>query len=61
MAAILQTTLSIAFSWMKMLEFQKKNSLKFVPMGPINNIPPFGSYGGLVPSRQQAIIWTSMK
>ena len=35
MDAISQTTLSIAFSRMKMLEF----SLKFVPKGPINNIP----------------------
>ena len=38
-AAISQTTLSIAFSWMKMLEFSIKFSLKFVPKGPIDNIP----------------------
>ena len=35
MAAIFQTTFSNEFSWMKMLEFR----LKFVPKGPINNIP----------------------
>ena len=34
MAAILQTTLSNAFSWISI-----KISLKFVPKGPINNIP----------------------
>ena len=41
MAAVSQTTLSNAFSWMKMLEFRIsiKISLKFVPKGPINNIP----------------------
>ena len=35
MAAISQTTLSNAFSWIKMTEI----SLKFVPKRPINNIP----------------------
>ena len=35
MDAISQTTFSNAFSWMKMF----KISLKFVPNGPINNIP----------------------
>ena len=39
MAAISQTTLSITFSWMKMLEFWLIFSLKFVPKGSINNIP----------------------
>ena len=39
MAAILQTTLSNIFSWMKMLWFQLKfHSIKFVPKVPINNI-----------------------
>ena len=38
MAAISQTTLSNAFSWMKML-ISIKISLKFVPKGPINSIP----------------------
>ena len=37
MAAVSQTTLSNAFSWMKMLEFRLR--FKFVPKGPINNIP----------------------
>ena len=39
MAAIFQTTSSNAFSWMKMYEFRVKISIKFVPKGPINNIP----------------------
>ena len=39
MAAISQTTLSNAFSWMKMLEFRYKFHTSFVPKGPINNIP----------------------
>ena len=39
MAAIFQTTFSNAFSWMKMYEFFIEISLKFVPQGPINNIP----------------------
>ena len=34
-----------------------KISLKFVPKGPNNNIPAFSLDNGLVPSRQQAIIW----
>ena len=39
MAAISQTTFSSVFSWMKSFEFKKKNLLKFVPKGPISNIP----------------------
>ena len=39
MAAIFSTTYSNAFSWMKMYEFGIKISLKFVPKGPISNIP----------------------
>ena len=39
MAAIFQTTFFNAFSWMKMYEFRLTFSLKFVPRGPINNIP----------------------
>ena len=39
MDAVSQTTLSNAFSWMKMLEFWFEISLKFVPKGSINNIP----------------------
>ena len=38
MAATYQTTFSNAFSWMKCL-VSVKISLKFVPKGPINNIP----------------------
>ena len=34
--------------------FSIKISLKFVPKGPINNIPD-----GLAPTRQEAIIWTN--
>ena len=37
MAAIFQTTLSNAFSWLKIYEFRLR--LKFVPKSPINNIP----------------------
>ena len=32
--------------------------LKFVPKGPINNIPAV-SGNGLAPNRQQAIIWNN--
>ena len=41
MDAISQTTFSNAFSWIKMFELTIliKISLKFVPKGPINNIP----------------------
>ena len=39
MDAISQTTFSSIFYWMKMYELRFKNSLKFVPKGPINNIP----------------------
>ena len=37
MPAIFQTIISNGFSWMKMCEFRL--SQKFVPKGPINNIP----------------------
>ena len=36
-----------------------KISLKFVPKGPINNIPTIGSDNCLAPARLQAIIWTN--
>ena len=39
MAAISQTTFSIAFSWMKNVRILIEFSLKFGPKGPINNIP----------------------
>ena len=38
-AAIFQTTFSNEFSWMKVYKFWLKISLRFVPKGPINNIP----------------------
>ena len=34
-----------------------KISLKFVPRGPINNIPHTGSDNGLMPAKWQVIIW----
>ena len=37
--AIVQTTFSNAFSWMKMYQFSLRISLKFVPKFQINNIP----------------------
>ena len=39
MAAILQTTFSNAFSWIKNVWIANKNSLEFVPKGPIENVP----------------------
>ena len=36
-----------------------KISLKFVPKGPINNIPAMVQIMALAPCRQQAIIWTN--
>ena len=35
MAAFLQIIFSDAFLWMKSLYFDKKNSLKFIPKGPL--------------------------
>ena len=54
MDAISQTTFSSAFSWIFL-----KISLKFVPKGPINNIPALVQINGLTLSRLQAIIWTN--
>ena len=34
-------------------------SLKFIPKGPINNIPALVKIYGLAPSRRQAIIWNN--
>ena len=39
MAAFSQTTFSNAFSLIKMFEFRLQFQLKYVPKGPINNIP----------------------
>ena len=41
MAAFLQTIFSDAFFEWKVLYFDKKNSLKFVPKGPIHNKSAF--------------------
>ena len=38
--------------------FYFDSNLKYVPKGPIDNNPAFGSDDGLVPNRWQAIIWT---
>ena len=51
MAAIFQTTFSVAFSWMKMFKFQLRfhwSLLYFVPKGPINNIPSLVQIMGYV-------------
>ena len=37
-----------------------KIPLKFVPRGPINNIPALVQIMALVPTRRQAIIWTNV-
>ena len=34
-------------------------SLRFIPQGPVNNIPRFGSDNGLAQTRRQTIIWTN--
>ena len=54
MAAIFRSTLSITFSWMKMLEFRFKChcSLNWQHSS-------IGSDNGLAPARRQAIIWTN--
>ena len=43
MAAISQTTLSKAPSWIKICKLSIKIPLKFVPKGPINNIPAWSA------------------
>ena len=40
----------------KNISISIKISPKFIPMGPINNIPAFGSGNGLEQTRRQAII-----
>ena len=59
MAAISQTTLSNAFSWIKNARISIQISLKFLPKGPINKNPSIGLDNGLAPARRQAIIWTN--
>ena len=60
MAAISQTTFWNAFSWMK-LWISLKISLKFVPKGPINNIPTLVQVMAWFRpgDNWQAIIWTN--
>ena len=58
MAAIFQTTLSNAFSWMTMLKFW----LRFhwsLSQGSNYQYSSIGSDNGLAPARRQAIIWTN--
>ena len=58
MAAISQTTLSNAFSWMKMLEFRLQfHWIMF--LGSNWQYSRIGSDNGLAPIRRQAIIWTN--
>ena len=48
---------------MKNVWISLKIPLKFVPKGPLNNIPAYSSIGsanGLAPTRRQAIIWTNV-
>ena len=58
MAAISQTTVLIAFSWMKMLEFRLNFHWSLFLRVQLT-ISSIGSDNGLAPSRRQAIIWTS--
>ena len=58
MAANFLTTFSNAF-FNENIKILIEISLKFVPQGPINNIPGIGSDTGLVPARRQATIWTN--
>ena len=58
MAAILQTTVSNAFSWMEMYEF-RLNVTEFCSEGSNQHYSSIGSDNGLVPARQQAIMWTN--
>ena len=57
MAAISQTTLSIAFSWMKILEFQLHFHWSLFLRVQLTKFSRIGSDNGLAPSRRQAIIW----
>ena len=58
MAAISQTTVLNAFSWMKMIEFWLKFHLSFFLRVQLTIIQHF-SDNGLAPVRRQAIIWTN--
>ena len=54
MAAILRTTSSNAFSWIK-IYISTKISLEFFPKGPISKSPALVQ----APARRQAIVWTN--
>ena len=56
MAAIYQRTFSIHFLEWSCVNFDY-DFTKFVPKGPINNIPSLVQT--MAPSRRQAIIWTN--
>ena len=56
--AILPTTFSNAFSWMKMYWF-RLNFIELYSQGSNQQYSSIGSDNGLAPTRQQAIIWTS--
>ena len=58
MDAISYTTFSHVFTLIK-IWISIDISLKFVPKGPLNNIPAIGSDNGLAPTRRQAIIWNN--
>ena len=58
MAAIFQTTFSIAFSWMKMYEFWLRFHCSLFPRVKLA-IFHICSDNGLAPVRRQAIIWTN--
>ena len=55
MSASLQMTLSIAFSWMRMLEFRLKSYWSLFLRVQLTSI---GSDNGLASTRHRAIIWT---
>ena len=59
MAEISQTTFSNAISRMNNLWISINISLKFVPKGPINNIPGLVQIMNLAPTKRQSITWTN--
>ena len=59
MAAILQMTFSIVFSWMKILYFDS-NFTEVCSQGSSWHYYSIGSGNGLAPNRQQAITWTNV-
>ena len=59
MAAIFQMKFSNGFSWNENVWMPIKISLKFVPRGSNEQYSSIGSDNGLVPVKQQAIIWNN--